>query len=91
MAPNQQTKRESDLAWLLDADKSESQRHAEHINSDEYKAYQSGLLAWHEEQEKKKQAEVAVTQGKGPGLAMLANPMNDDPPDEPAWLTYIKN
>jgi hypothetical protein len=57
-AQAQQAKRESELAWLLDADKSESQRHAEHINSDEYKAYQAKLLAWHQEQERKKAEEA---------------------------------
>jgi hypothetical protein len=56
-AQAQQAKREFELAWLLQADKSESERHAEYINSDEYKAYQAGLLTWHVEQEKKKQAE----------------------------------
>jgi hypothetical protein len=58
VATHQQAKRESELAWLLQADKSESQRHAEHTNSDEYKAYQAKLLAWHQEQERKKAEEA---------------------------------
>jgi hypothetical protein len=57
-AQAQQAKREFELAWLLDADKSENERHAEHINSDEYKAYQAKLLAWHQEQERKKAEEA---------------------------------
>jgi hypothetical protein len=56
-AQAQQAKRESDLAWLLQADKSENERHSERINSDEYKAYQASLLTWHVEQEKKNQVE----------------------------------
>jgi hypothetical protein len=85
-AQAQQAKRESELAWLLQADKSESQRHAEYVNSDEYKARQASLLAWHQEQEKKKQAELAVTQGKGPGLAAsVAYLSGDNPPNYPPW------
>jgi hypothetical protein len=57
VAAHQQAKREADIAWLEQAEETEQDRHAKHINSDEYKAYQAGLLAWHQEQEKKKQAE----------------------------------
>jgi hypothetical protein len=57
VATHQQAKRASELTWLLQADKSESERHAEYINSDEYKAYQASLLTWHQEQECKKAEE----------------------------------
>jgi hypothetical protein len=56
----QQTKLEADIAWLEKAEETEQDRHAKHINSDEYKAYQAGLLAWHAEQERKKDENAAL-------------------------------
>jgi hypothetical protein len=75
VAAHQQTKREADIAWLEQAEETEQDRHAKHINSDEYKAYQAGLLTWHQEQ-----ARLAPIPGKGPGLASLVS--SNETPDE---------
>jgi hypothetical protein len=57
VAAHQQAKREADIAWLEQAEETEQDRHEKHINSEKYAAYQADLLAWHVDQEKKKQAE----------------------------------
>jgi hypothetical protein len=66
VAAHQQAKREADIAWLEKAEETEQDRHAKHVNSDEYKAYQAGLLAWHEEQERKKDENAAQVGQKLP-------------------------
>lgn len=66
VAAHQQAKREADIAWLEKAEETEQDRHAKHVNSDEYKAYQAGLLAWHQEQERKKNENAAQGGQKPP-------------------------
>ncbi|MCG2788035.1 MAG: Ig-like domain-containing protein, partial [Anaerolineae bacterium] len=79
-------KQQEQIAWLENADKTEAERLAEYKATPEYIKRAETLAAWQVEQEKKKQAEFAAAQGKGPGLAApVAYLSSDNPPDYPWW------